>query len=420
VKIISLQLENVKRVKALRLEPTANGLTVIGGKNRQGKTTALDAIAWAVGGANFAPTDPQRDGAPTPPIIDVTMDNGIRVTRKGKNSALTVTDIKGQKAGQALIDEFVSPFAINLPKFLNASAKEKAAILLKTLGVGDKLSDLDAEEKRLYDERTAAGRLAESKRQYADALPCFADAPADIVSVADLVSQHKAVCERNQGRATLRSEAARLEQLEAQHKQRVKELQAQLDAATEQLERVRQKLDEAKIVANAAIDEDASEIEARIQGAEAANNKVSANVAKKKAVGEAETFEAEYKSLTERIEGVRSDRVALLEGANLPYPGLSFEGGELLLNDKPWDGMSGSEQLIVGAAIARKENPNCGFVLIDKLEQLDTDTMKEFGAWAEKENLQVIATRVTANKNECTIIIEDGEVSPEEKGSINE
>ena len=47
VKINKLELENVKRVRAVTLEPTANGLTVIGGRNGQGKTSVLDAIAWA-------------------------------------------------------------------------------------------------------------------------------------------------------------------------------------------------------------------------------------------------------------------------------------------------------------------------------------------------------------------------------------
>ncbi len=42
IKINSLELDDVKRIKALKLEPTQNGLTVIGGKNNQGKTSVLD------------------------------------------------------------------------------------------------------------------------------------------------------------------------------------------------------------------------------------------------------------------------------------------------------------------------------------------------------------------------------------------
>ena len=48
IKINALQVENVKRVKAVKMEPTAQGLTIVGGNNNQGKTSVLDAIAWAV------------------------------------------------------------------------------------------------------------------------------------------------------------------------------------------------------------------------------------------------------------------------------------------------------------------------------------------------------------------------------------
>ncbi|KKK53112.1 hypothetical protein LCGC14_3098030, partial [marine sediment metagenome] len=43
VYITALEVERVKRVKAIRIEPTKTGLTIIGGKNRQGKTSALSA-----------------------------------------------------------------------------------------------------------------------------------------------------------------------------------------------------------------------------------------------------------------------------------------------------------------------------------------------------------------------------------------
>jgi hypothetical protein len=44
---------------------------------------------------------------------------------------------------------------------------------------------------------------------------------------------------------------------------------------------------------------------------------------------------------------------------------------------------------------------------MDKLEQMDVETMQDFGAWLESEGLQVIATRVSTG-DECSIIIEDG------------
>ena len=51
--------------------------------------------------------------------------------------------------------------------------------------------------------------------------------------------------------------------------------------------------------------------------------------------------------------------------------------------------------------------------LLDKLEQMDMDTLKEFGMWLEAEGLQAIATRVSTGE-ECSIIIEDGYVTGQE------
>ena len=80
--------------------------------------------------------------------------------------------------------------------------------------------------------------------------------------------------------------------------------------------------------------------------------------------------------------------------------------------------MSGSDQLKVATAIVRKLNSNCGFVLLDKLEQMDQESLKEFGDWLEAEGLQAIATRVSTGE-ECSIIIEDGYVKGTEAEETN-
>ena len=125
VKITSLEVENVKRVKAVQLAPSENGLTIIGGNNGQGKTSVLDSIAWALGGDRFAPSAPKREGSMVPPHLTVRINNGIVVERKGKNSDLKVIDPSGKKRGQTLLNSFISQFALDLPRFMNANNKEK-------------------------------------------------------------------------------------------------------------------------------------------------------------------------------------------------------------------------------------------------------------------------------------------------------
>src|SRR5699024_4738617 len=129
IKINQLKVENVKRVKAVKIEPSANGLTVIGGKNNQGKTSVLDAIAWALGGNRYRPSQAKREGSMTDPYLHIKLSNGLIVERKGKNSDLKVVDPNGEKAGQTLLDSFVEELAIDLPKFIDSSSKEKANTL---------------------------------------------------------------------------------------------------------------------------------------------------------------------------------------------------------------------------------------------------------------------------------------------------
>ena len=158
---------------------------------------------------------------------------------------------------------------------------------------------------------------------------------------------------------------------------------------------------------------DPDELEASIRDIEETNRKVRANLEKSRAEDEAAQYASEYDRLTESIQQKRADRMALLNGADLPLPGLSVEDGVLTYKGKHWRDMSGSDQLRVAAAIVRRLNPDCGFVLLDKLEQMDMTTLQEFSAWLEAEGLQAIATRVSTG-SECQIIIEDGMVKDAE------
>lgn len=113
-------------------------------------------------------------------------------------------------------------------------------------------------------------------------------------------------------------------------------------------------------------DESTAELEESLANIEAINAAVAANQQKQNAADEAAEYRAQYTAMSQRLEDVRKKRMALLNDADLPLPGLSVHDGELLYNDKPWDCMSGAEQLKVAVAIVRKLNPNCGFVLMDK------------------------------------------------------
>lgn len=409
VKINKLEIENVKRVKAVTIEPTSNGLTILGGNNNQGKTSVLDAIAWALGGNKYKPSKPARDGSMNPPSLRVELSNGLIVERKGKNSDLKVTDPSGQKAGQQLLDSFVEELALNLPKFIESSAKDKANTLLQIIGVGEKLWELDRKEERLYNERRAIGQIADQKKKYAAEQPQYPEAPNELVSIADLIHEQQEILARNGENAKKRQNRENIVNSLHLSEARLKQLKEQLA----QEEATHESLMSDYIAANKSIedlvDESTDEIESSIANIEEINRKVRANLDKEKAEEDAKQYSSQYDNLSKQIQDVRDERTSLLDSADLPLPGLSVEDGELVFEGQKWDNMSGSQQLRVATAIVRKLKPECGFVLLDKLEQMDIPTLNEFGKWLESEGLQAIATRVSSGE-ECQIIIEDGYV----------
>lgn len=413
MKINKLEIENVKRVKAVKLEPTINGLTIIGGNNRQGKTSVLDAIAWALGGDRYRPSEAQRHESTIPPTLHIVMNNGLVVERKGKNSDLKVTDPSGKKGGQQLLNEFVEQLAIDLPKFLESSSQEKARTLLQIIGVGDRLAELEKREKDLYNQRLAIGQIADQKKKYAKEQPYYPDAPKDIVSAAELIRQQQDILARNGENQRKRDRADRYRQSVAFLGQEVESMREQLSKKEKELEEAKASLNAAMMDAKDLQDQSTEELERNISNIEEINRKVRANLDKDKAEEDALVYKNQYDSLTSQISRTRQDKTALLESAELPLPGLSVADGELIYNGQKWDNMSGSDRLKVATAIVRKLNPKCGFVLLDKLEQMDLQTLREFGAWLEQEGLQAIATRVSTGE-ECSIIISDGYVEGQE------
>lgn len=413
IKINKLEIENVKRIKAVKIEPSRNGLTIVGGDNNQGKTSVLDSIAWALGGDRYKPSQATRQGSVIPPNLHIVMSNGLVVERKGKNSSLKVTDPEGNKGGQQLLNEFVEQLALDLPKFMESSGREKAQTLLKIIGVGDKLTILEQKETELYNRRHAIGQIADQKKKFADEQTYYPDAPKDLVSPSELIKEQQRILAINGENQRKRDNLVSIQNTVDKLRASITEEERKLAEMKEKFEHSFQELLIAKKSVETLNDESTAELEASIANIDEINRKVRANMDKDKAEEDAMDYKNQYAELSREIDDVRKEQTELLSSAELPLPDLSVKDGELIYKGQQWDNMSGSDRLKVSTAIVRKLNPKCGFVLLDKLEQMDMKTLNEFGQWLEQEGLQAIATRVSTG-DECSIIIEDGYVKGQE------
>ena len=308
IKINRLELENVKRIKAVKVEPNQNGLTVIGGRNNQGKTSVLDSIAWILGGNKFKPSNAAREGSTVPPNLNITLSNGLVVERKGKNSALKITDPNGNKAGQQILNGFIEELALDLPKFMEASNKEKANILLRIIGVGEQLAKLNYEESEIYNNRLAIGRIADQKKKYAKEQVFYSEAPKDLISPQELINQQQAILAKNGENQRKRDKVTQIEYSVSILTEEVAALQKQLLAKQTELNKATNDLTIAKTDALDLIDQSTEELEKNLAEIEEINRKVRANLDKDKAEEDANNYASQYNEMTVKIEEIRKQR----------------------------------------------------------------------------------------------------------------
>jgi predicted ATP-dependent endonuclease of OLD family len=407
VRITTLEVENVKRVKAVALDCSGQALTIIGGRNAQGKTSILDAIMWTLGGDRFKPTDALREGADKL-ATKIQLTNGMVVERRGVNGALKVTSPDG-KGGQNLLNEFVSAIALDLPKFMHATTREKANILLDLYPeLGAELNRLNQEAKRIYDERHAHGVIVERKKKYAEEMPFHQDAPNELLTGTEMTQRLQDQLRKNAENDRLRREVQSVRIARDSAAKTVDDLKARLAEAEAKLAKATNELSRAESAAANLADEDTSAIQRELEQIDAINAKVRQNLDKARAEADAETLAEAYRDMTNALEDVRAGRMLLLAAVKMPLPDLTIsDDGDLLYRARKWDGMSGAEQLRVAAAICASIKPECGFVLLDGLERMDTRQLAEFAEWLDERGLQAIGTRVSEGE-ECSIIIEDG------------
>ena len=293
---------------------------------------------------------------------------------------------------------------------MEMNSKDKTKALLNTVdGLGEKIYELEQEELEIYNKRRTVGQIRDQKKHYAEEQPFYKEVGNEIVSASELIKEQQEILARNGENQRKRENFKNLIARQNLAINKKAELERQLLEINNELETLETDIEIANKDVVDLIDESTEELEQSIENIEEINRKVRANQDREKAEMDAEHYALEYKDLSDEIDALREQKLDLLNGANLPLEGLSVDNGVITYKGQPWDNMSGSEQLIVATAIVRKINPQCEFVLVDKLEQMDLETLLDFANWLKDNKLQAIATRVSTGE-ECQIIIEDGYV----------
>ncbi len=403
MKITTLKINDFKRIHAVEMKFEANGLTVIGGKNGQGKTSTLDALAFGLGGGRHAPTNARNSEAD--PYIRIETSNGLIVERKGKNSALKVSDEKGMRGGQTLLDDFLCELALDLPRFLSSSEKEKVEILMSSLGIKDALEEIEDRYQDAYADRRVTKRDLKAVQSIYESMERHADVPDEEVDVGELTRKLNELNEENSRRTQVAADLKRAEGMKSSNLIAIEELEKKIKSIREDNVTIDSEIARLKGIDVQPLD--TSEISEQLESAGDINAMVRANADYRAKAKEISDLTEQVESIESNLTALSDEKRKLLIDSKIPIEGLDVEQGSITYKGQHWDGMSGSEQLIVAVSIIKSIKPECQFILMDKLEQMDAETLAEFSAWVVEQGLQVIATRVSLG-DECSFIIEDG------------
>jgi recombinational DNA repair ATPase RecF len=397
MKIIELRAENVKRLKAIEINPD-EFFQVIGGRNSQGKTSVIDAIWLAFSGKSASQEidKPIRHGEDHA-FVELNLGDLI-VTRtwKGDTSTLKVEAAGGAKypAPQEMLNKLLGKLAFDPLEFTRLEPKMQREALLAIAPLEIDLKELEAKRAQAYLDRTDIGRVVNALEGQLQGLGKSEEAPKDAISVAELVKQFTDAqeLENNYNKAVENRNylIARKSELEQELKETTEKIQAQL-----------KRLDDMPPLV------DLESLRSEIDNAEETNNKVRRNQQRAEVAGKLKSASEERETKSSIIQALENDKTMALAKAKFPVEGLSFTDEGVTFNDIPFGQLSDSEKIRISLLMGMALNPDIRVIIVREGSLLDSDNMALVSQMAHDKDYQIFIERV-GNADESAIIIEDG------------
>lgn len=462
MKIIKLKINNVGGIEAFELDPNGEHV-VIGGKNGAGKSTVLNAIAGALGGAKERLPAKVRRGAERGEVV---IDLGEIVVRWGTDAAgrdtLNVESADGAsyKRPQEKLAALFGARTFDPLKFFDAPPAEQARQLATLAGID--LVDYERRYNSTFEERKLVGRQWKTAQGALDSMaPPAADLPTehmDTVPLLQAISEagRKAAereaalekiadCERRaeeSARASVElreSTASVVGRIEAECRREIDEAQREVDAALARLEaakkravhrvqmekddierRVEEHWKNARSFGDRAVSLKADlgpeppptdELQAKLRDAQSINRAIDEAARYREQAAQVEELKAERIAMTAKLETIKAEQAGAVAAAPIPVKGLGLEGGQVTFTGLPMQNLSSSERLRVSVGLQIAVNPEIRIMLIDRWNDLDDDSRAIVREMADEANCQILTTVVGVKDEDITVTIREGRVS---------
>lgn len=434
LQIISITATNIKKMKAMYLEPGGPGVLVITGRNGQGKTSATECFWLAIGGREASKNVDKiiRDGEGSAEVI---LDLGRLIVhrrwRYDKNddvvSTLELRAADGAKYDkpQSVLDTLFELVALDPEAFARMDEKEQVAELIRAIGETERLEELDAEREEYFTARTDKTRDAKAKLAAANELPEYGDEVPDseysTTEIVDYINKglqaaadYKALMAEPDKARTAITEVEReiftVEDAIAKQRNALADAEGALDLKKSAHIKRQDELVAAEEAAAAATKPpDIDELKQKGEKLDELNGKVRKKINRRELLLEADALDDEATELTSKIYDVDERKAKIIADAELPVQGLSFTEDGVTHDGIPVNDCAESDKLKIGVAIAMALNPTLRVIRITNGSALDSANMQWLREIAIDEKFLVIVERVE-DDSDGVIVIEDGEI----------
>jgi len=408
-KIISLEASNIKRIKAIRIEPDGN-MIVIGGDNGAGKSSILDSIEYALNGGKSIPSKPLRNGEDEGYVVIET--ESLVISRKftPAGSKLVVTDKENGmilSSPQGILDRLTGELTFDPLRFSNMSDTNQNATLTKLVGID--FTKMNADQKSKKENRKFIKKEVDSINARLSGMEHFDGIPKDPVNVSELMeslsSNNDAISEH---RSNL-DECEALAESYTSTMDEISEFEERILTLRKQSEEMMSEGAKIKAINDAFVMPDNSEIENQINNAHETNTKIQQNNEISRLMTEMDEKTKEHSVIDAEIKNIDKEKAMIIHDAPMPVDGLGLSDDGVVFNNIPFDQCSSAEQLRISIAMGVALNPQLKILLIRDGSLLDNQSLRMVAQMANESGMQVWMERVSTG-SETSVVIEDGEI----------
>lgn len=432
------EAHNIMRAEDIDFDLTGRHLYLVGGRNEQGKTSALMALLMALCGRSGMSNYPEvalRDGEDRGWVkVELSGDSELHedvgftielyLLRAADDTVVEefrVLDSTGEPAPEprTLLKRLYDMRAFDPLEFERISPADRKKLIKKLLGLDFTASRKEYDET--YAERTLVNRDGVQLKGVLDGLPKYDNSlPQDTVDVSEvskrleevgsqnlqitnatsgLVDQKKLHTAAITRRGSYEREIERLQKL-------IKEEDVTIAGIDAEMVRLRE------IASRPQLNSD--ELRKKIEDAAATNRRIVENNRVRVETARLEELRKQSAALSAKLAEIEDYERARMEAAPWPVPGMSFSDDDVAIDGLPFGQACRSKRIKASARVGMALNPKLRLMVSQDGSDLDVESLRELDSLLREWDGQLImeiVTRTAADEELCSVVVSNGKSS---------